>query len=215
MKQKENLSFEGTSRILDLPDPISPDEPAKSRQIISPTIYIPGRYLSNVAGNNRSTIAISANNLFYCPLVIYKSVAFDRIAVNVSTAQPGGEARLGIRSLVNGVPGSIVLDPGIVSCSSTGGKEIVISSILEPGQYLLMLWNKVANTAFSAYFNSPMLLHIIGMRGIIDHSTGVHSSFVSSNITYMGNAFPSAPEFTDLINSGSTYAPIFSLRVAA
>jgi hypothetical protein len=211
MKVGSSLDFGGTgARILNLPDPLAADEPAKSKQIISPIIYIPSRYYSNLAEGSISSVAMSANQIFYCPFIVYRVTTFDRIAVNVATAQTGGEARLGIRNFANGAAGSIALDAGTINCSTTGAKEIVINSTLQPGQYFLLLWNKVASTAFSAYSNSPGLLSTIGSAAIIAPGGNQSLSFVAINITYTGNAFDiNTPEIPSLVNAGNSFAPIF------
>ena len=61
------------------------------------------------------------------PMAYPTGTTWNRIGVDVTVAAPGGVARLGIYSNVDGRPGNLLLDAGFVTLDTVGKKEIVIN----------------------------------------------------------------------------------------
>ncbi len=91
------------------------------------------------APNSTQTLALTANTLYAIPFAVGDSATFVRIGIDVTAADAGKAARLGIYSWSDGAPAARVLDAGTVSVASTGIKEVVISQTLGAGMYGLAL----------------------------------------------------------------------------
>jgi len=87
--------------------------------------------------NPTQTYSVTANRLYAKPYSISESISFTKIGINVTTAV-AGNARLGIYTWANGLPGSLVADLGTVSTTTTGDKEISITQTLAAGAYALV-----------------------------------------------------------------------------
>lgn len=106
-------------------------------QLATSGIYICG----SIGRGASSTQGITANTLFAHPIFIRQSTAFDRIAINVTTAGVlGSLARVGIyNSNASNYPSTLVLDAGTVAVDSTGTKTIIINQTLAIGVYWLVI----------------------------------------------------------------------------
>lgn len=179
-----------------------------ARKIVSPQFAIPGRYFTSLTGDTTSNVSMGANEIRYIPFIIQVATTFDRIGVNVTTAQTGGEARLGIRSVgSNGLPGNLFFDAGIIDCSTTGAKEITISQAPPAGQYYAMILNKIASTSINSVISTPISGSILGQTSI---GTTFHCGFVVNGVTYA--AFANNPESST--PTPNTIAPLITLRLA-
>lgn len=99
------------------------------------------RYLSlpYTATNAPAAAASTINNLYAMPFRVDKPTTYTRIGINVAVAG-GNNARLGIYAAgTDTSPGSLILDAGTVSTSTTGSKEITINQTLMPGLYYLAI----------------------------------------------------------------------------
>ena len=71
-------------------------------------------------------------------LVVPRKMTFDRIAIEISTLDVGGNVRLGIyNNGINLYPGTLLLDAGTIDTTTTGVKTIVINQQLDKGIYHL------------------------------------------------------------------------------
>jgi hypothetical protein len=76
------------------------------------------------------------NFAHFTPFIVCKRMSFDRIGINVTTAQAGSQARLGVYSDSEGRPGTVLLDAGNVATTATGIIEVTgLSLTLNPGLY--------------------------------------------------------------------------------
>lgn len=101
---------------------------------------VPNHYLVSMGSNVVNQI-IPENVIFYSPIYLSNSANVDRIAIEVaSSASPNGVARLGIYdSDSNGLPGNLIVDAGIVSTSTVGVKQAVVSETLEGLKWLAVV----------------------------------------------------------------------------
>jgi hypothetical protein len=97
------------------------------------------------ATGSNSSSSLSLNRLYVRPFWVATRRAFDRIAIQVSSAgTTGAVLRLGIYSPGGGTPGSLLLDAGTVASTSTGTKAATISQTLDPGIYWVAVVAQVA-----------------------------------------------------------------------
>lgn len=85
-------------------------------------------------------LGASAGSIYYTPIYVDGSTAFDRICINVTTAGAASTlARLGIyrADATNEAPGTLVVDAGTVDVATTGEKLATISQTLTSGMYWL------------------------------------------------------------------------------
>ncbi len=96
-----------------------------------------GLYHAGINASGLSVLATAANNIDLLPFYMPAAQAFDRIAVNVTTAA-AGNARLGVYADSGAVyPGELVLDAGVVTTGTTGIRALTITQTLLPGLYWL------------------------------------------------------------------------------
>jgi hypothetical protein len=100
--------------------------------------YAAGRYYSLSAGA-LTTLALSADTVYYMPISVGEKHTFDRIAVQVTTTGTANNVRMAIYNNVNGVPTSLVIDAGALAISGTGLKASTISQSLNAGVYFLAI----------------------------------------------------------------------------
>ena len=106
------------------------------RQVLATGQYHLLSLMPNIGDS--STYTFTANQLIAFPIIIPRKMTFDRIAIQVATADAGKAIRLGIYADgTNLYPGALVLDAGVVDVSSTGVKAITISQQLDKGVYHL------------------------------------------------------------------------------
>lgn len=88
---------------------------------------------------------MTVSRLYYFPIFVPETVAYDRIAAYISVGA-AGLMRVGIYAWSNGVPGALILDGGTVDTTSVAAVEVTISQTLTRGYYFLAY---VANAAAS------------------------------------------------------------------
>lgn len=117
------------------------------------SLYYDGRHSFGATTTN---VALIENTLYFEPFYSAASATFDRIGINVTTAQATGAARLGIYQRgSNGLPGALVLDAGTIDCTTTGFKEITISQALADDIfYWLAVVTNVASIAVTVRSNN-------------------------------------------------------------
>lgn len=99
-----------------------------------------------------STTVPTLNDLHVRPFLVPVRRAFDRIGVNVTgAAAAGGVLRFGIYADGGGVPGSLLVDAGTVSSTSTGAREVTISQTLNPGVWWLAAVTQTASCSMTSY----------------------------------------------------------------
>lgn len=99
-----------------------------------------GEYFYNAPTRNRSQTVITANRLFLYPLYIERDITIDRLAIDVTTADAGKIARLGIyNNGVNCYPGTLLLDAGTISVAAIGIIAAIVNQPLTKGLYWIAL----------------------------------------------------------------------------
>lgn len=99
-----------------------------------------GRYYLGASHVNQASVyTLAQDTLVGQPFFVPSWHTYDRIAVNVDTAESGKSLRLGIyaHDYDDAVPGALLVDAGTVSLSSTGKQELTISQGLCAGWYWL------------------------------------------------------------------------------
>ena len=105
-----------------------------------------GYYHSHVDANGKSTLALTADRIYFIPVVIGTSNTYTRIGVEVTILGALATARIGIYEVgTDGNPGALVLDAGTIDASTTGEKEITIAQVIH-GLYYLCVITDVACT---------------------------------------------------------------------
>jgi hypothetical protein len=96
-----------------------------------PLKYKSGQYYTGLFDNPGTTQAQTQDTVYYTPMWIPKSTAFDRIGAFVGTAAASTVIRLGIYADDGeGMPGSLTLDAGTIDSTGTGAKTLTISQTL-------------------------------------------------------------------------------------
>ena len=153
--------------------------------------WITGRYydISNhvMASAAPANVNIFSNALVASPLWVPGTHSVDRIGVEVTSAA-GGNARLGIyASGSDGNPGSLVLDAGAVSTSTTGGKELTISQSLSGGTKYWLVYVLDATIGFRGWsswggspYGQPTLAATDGVDGPAMYYTYTYGALPST-----------------------------------
>lgn len=92
-----------------------------------------------------STTGPTVNTLYAMPFIVARTTKFDTISCEVTSSGAGSEIRLGIyRDNGNLYPGALIFDTGDILGTSTGVKDVTITSslqIFQPGMYWLTYEN--------------------------------------------------------------------------
>lgn len=179
-----------------------------SRRVLSARGYVAGAYYT-APGAATSTRLFSNNDERLIPFRVRSAQAFDRIAVEVSTAGGSGSLfRLGIKNhnTSTGRPGTVVVDAGTVAGDSLGLKEATISQTLQPGWYWL---SAVAQAASG----SPTLRGFSGGLDPLDTASSGTSAGLSNNLLVTGVSGALGDSSAATFALSST-APVIMLRAA-
>lgn len=128
-------------------------------------------------------LALTQDEMNLRPFVVSVRRAFDRIAARVSTAAgAGGVLRMGIYANGGGMPGSLIVDAGTVSSTSTGSKEITIAQTLDPGVYWLALVAQVSGSTVIA-FSAAQISQYISTETAVPSSSGTKGGFTQTGVS--------------------------------
>lgn len=112
--------------------------------------------------NTLGASALVANRLYTGFLWVPRLITFDRIAIDVRILSAGDSARLGIYNVgANFVPGTLLLDAGVVSVAAVAVVAVVINQQLAKGRYFLAVITDGTPTISKGY-HQP--LNPLGMR---------------------------------------------------
>jgi hypothetical protein len=136
------------SRLLGLPAPISPNEPARVADIqaialAGKQIPPPGEYVSFSTGPSSLAVgqnaALNANRLLVLPYVSKTGFEIDQLAVNVATNTTGAQIRfVQYGADLNGYPGALLFQSEAVDVSLTGPRSVTAKLII-PANSLMWL----------------------------------------------------------------------------
>jgi len=107
---------------------------AASRDIV-PLVF---GALTAAAGSNGNEYAV--------PILPLQALTVGQLSIEVVTAVAGATARLGIRAANGAIPGTLLVDGGVVDCSTTGLKSVTASTTIAAGT-LVWLVVSLAGTA--------------------------------------------------------------------
>jgi len=148
-----------------------------------------GWWLTNTGAFNSQSVSGKYQVALMYPVYFPEAVAVDRVAVEVTTLGTG-VVRLGLYAHDNatGRPGSLLFDWGTASVTSTGVKEVTISSTIPAGwAWLACAWQTTNTTAFglratslSMNSNSPVYL---GTTSASAGAVTVGGSYEASSVT--------------------------------
>jgi len=171
-----------------------------------------GQYFTTgIGATAKTTLLITANRLYAIPFFCTKTINIDRIAIHVSTAASGYNARLGIYvddGTTNPATATLIIDAGEVTVGSTGKQELTISVTLKGGRlYWLALVSGGAPTLGAVAVGSM----IPSIFGLTDITTTAWLTFAYKSFTY--GALPNPFGTTITLASGS--CPAVFVRIAA
>lgn len=163
---------------------------------------------SSSTQNSRGTLRVS-------PIWLSEQLTFDRIGVNVNLAatDAGSQVRLGIWEMNStGMPGTLILDAGVIAILSTGSKEITINQTLPPGAYYAGMVFQTSGTFAGP--NPQFYGHVIQFSWVINPGSNNHALGLSGNGGLNG-ALASSPSCGWNIQGTNGYQnPRVHLRVA-
>ena len=138
------------------------------------TYYIAGQ--ANAAALGTAT-AVTANQLYSLPFVVDRVQTIDKVGVNVTTGVASSNVRIGIYKDLNGVPGALVADLGIVATTTPAAlKEITgLSQKLQPGIYWLSA--VFSHTPTLSYLAAAGITSMLGVTSAAAINTAVTASF--------------------------------------
>lgn len=180
-----------------------PIQPHQVSNILIPG-YTSGRYYTTPFIHNTITQQLSANNVYYFPMWVATRIGISGIAARVTTAATG-TCRLGVYDNNNGIPNKLILDAGTIDTSSTGAKEITLSTtFLNPGWYWMALFAGI-NATFDST-NGFISTGLIGNTSVsVTQVTGLRAT-----LTYA--AFPTTATLASLLYSSSV--PLLWIKIA-
>jgi hypothetical protein len=166
-----------------------------------------GHFYTGVFHGATTSVNPVLTRLYARPFWVPVPSAFDRIAVNVSTAATaasGGVVRMGVYSTTAGMPGALLAE-GSLSSESTGSKEVTISLTLDPGIYWVAMASQVSVCSVTGHTSST-----VGTPFVSD-STAAPTSATAAFYVVAAGALPD-PYGTP---SGTfTTPPLLALRAA-
>ena len=171
-----------------------PIVPSQTSNILVPG-YASGRYYTTQNIHNTITQTLATNNLYYLPVYIAAYIQIIAIAARVSTAL-AGTCRLGIYDNSNGLPSNRILDAGTIDTSSTGVKELAVSSLyLKAGWHWFTVF--AGNAATFDSTNGTI------SNGIIGNSIVTTTQVTGLRATLTYTTLPTVAPLTSLLYASS------------
>jgi hypothetical protein len=156
---------------------------SRGRPKVGGTSYyaVPGATFSSVGTRNMTN-----GRIYYSPWTVDRVITIDQLAIEVSTNVASSECRIGVYNAdTDWQPTSLIVDSGIIDCSTTGVKTVSVSITLQPGRYL---------------------------AAVIANSTQTLRQFRGGN-AFLTDTLGATPFYQDLFVA-STYGPLNSTGVA-
>lgn len=164
-----------------------------------------------IGGGGASTNPIVRNTEHAAPIWIPYRRTYDRIGIRVSTADINELVRLGIRTMnASNRPGTVVLDAGTVDATTTGEKEITISTSLARGWYFLCAVRQGAGGGTASF-----AVNSVSGTGPFVHPTDTEGRNMSSGaLGYTQTNVTGALPETFTVSGLSSSAPRVAIRAA-
>jgi hypothetical protein len=159
------------------------------------TIY----YFAATVLPSAATATVTINSLYAQPISVVGTV--NRIGIEVTTGVAGG-CRLGLYSNLNGLPGTLLVDAGIIDTTATAIVEATISDTILRGEWVWMV------SVFSAA--------AVVRTGTVGSTMFAGSSTPSAGIKALtgGFTYGALPATAPTVSSASSVAPAMFLRSA-
>ena len=165
--------------------------------------YVPVQGWSYGPFGNSSTSS-ALDRVVYTCVYFPRPTAVDLIRCQVTTASVAGVARLGIyaQNATTGLPGTLLLDAGTVSTTTTGIKSITISTTISG-----MVWCALVPQTEAASFTASNANNVpyFGGQGLAN---------ITSNSRPTQTGVSGALPATANVNGSTTTFPFAQLRVA-
>jgi hypothetical protein len=110
-----------------------------------------GYYVTPFLAN--TAVTLGTNRTFYHPMWVPNTVIIDRIQFTTSGSFSGTSVcRLGIYADNGGIPSTLILDAGTVSCTAAGTQyAITVSQSLTGGNFYWIAWNAQTGATVNSY----------------------------------------------------------------
>jgi hypothetical protein len=183
--------------------------------------YEPGNHYPSYPYSSGAPVtgAITANRVFYYPLLIFHSITISEYSVRLVTGIAGQNFRLAIcRKAENSIyPGEVLSESGLIPTDSSGFKTVIDEIELEAGFHYWAIKTNTNNPSFTclAASMSSQIYGFIGQLGGLEANPSNQGwQFNGTGASNINIAIPSNP--TGLINGASTSAitPLFQFQVS-
>jgi hypothetical protein len=156
--------------------------------------YQTGRYYYGYGVQNPSaTMVVTANRLYWRPMIIGAGFTATAVGINVATGA-AGNARIGLYTLIDGRPDARLFDFGTVSTTTLGEKEIAISQALSAGVYAIcVVFDAAPTITYASQIGNQLLGHFVGLTTITDDSMGAYGNFTYGALP---STFPTHTAYT-------------------
>lgn len=150
-----------------------------------------GLSLPGVAITSLATLALSANNLRYAPILVETPIVIDQLVCEITTASAGGTTvRMAIYAAdTDWQPGALIVDSGTVAADAIAVKTASVAVVLSPGRYLTAI-----NTD-----STPTLRRLIGGSNLF----GIHPNIGANPLI---SQFGLAVAYGAFLNPGTVWA---------
>lgn len=160
-----------------------------------------GIYYGQIQARPQGSELMEADTLIAVPWLVGETMVIDRIAIEVTTSQPGAVVRLGLYAehATNRMePGALLEDLGTISAASTGVKELSLSGArtLLTGWVLPVAISSDAAVGFRAYVSQhtgsgPLGLNPATFNEAYTHWHGPAGSHAAASA--LPDPFPASP----------------------
>lgn len=179
--------------------------------------HVVGRYYLSpiICGSQAASLAgIPANELIAIPFLVPYTTTYDRICMNVSLANAGGNVRVGIynNTTSGATPSSLVLDAGTYTTDVAEAKEIVISQQLARGWYWLAYVHD-GNGAGGGWSGADETGNLPWLG--VTTTTGTNDTYSVWMAAFTYAALPATFTAGGALTLGSTYTAKIHLRVGS
>ena len=167
-----------------------------------------GQYFSAPEIGGTGNLTMVQYSLYYCLIIVARTMTFDRIAVDIETADVGQDIRLGIYNVDAALePTTLILDAGLIDTDGIGLKAAVINQQLTKGIYALVAITDSNSTA--AIVNAVCYSSPFGKK------TNFDQGFQGWNRTGVAGDFASLAANAAVVTNLDSSPAMIGLRIAS
>jgi hypothetical protein len=172
-------------------------------------LFTASRYYT-APSSARTTASLADGTLCAHPFWVGQPMSFDRIGAEITTLIAASSVRLGIYAdNGRGSPGALIVNAGTIDSSSTGAKELVIATNLQPGLYWPCVVPQGGAPTMRAHNGT---LFPVGAGSL---ATATGSGGIFSGVVTAAGAVPGAlPASFPAITNYQAFSPLVALRSA-